>query len=88
MPVARGPNFKPMPLNIVGSSVYGIYPKMDSQKTYNMTISDQFLVPYPGYKLALTPDDFDGATNGRALYESVKLGRIIAVFGKYVYILK
>ena len=85
MEVGRGANFKQVPINIVGSSVYGIYDKMDSQHTYNMTISDDFLVPYPGYKRAIYSDQFNNASEGRALYESVKLGYIIAVFDSSVY---
>jgi hypothetical protein len=87
MPVGRGPNFKQLPLNIVGSSKFGIYPKMSSEKTYNLTISDGFLVPYPGYKIGIHSPEFFGATRGRALYESVKIGRIIAVFNESVYLI-
>ena len=87
MPVSRGQNTRTLPLKIVGSSVYGIYTKMDSQITYNMTISDQFLVPYPGYKIGINSEKFNNAESGRALYESVKLGRIIAVFDQYVYLI-
>ena len=86
MPVGRSGNFKSMPLNIVGSSVFGIYDKMDSQHTFNMTISDGFLVPYPGYKIGISRDNFLNAIRGRALYESVKLNKIISVFDNNVYL--
>ena len=87
MSVGRGANFSKVPLNIVGSSTYGIYEKMDSEKTFNMTISDGWLVPYPGYKIGLKSKDFNDAPNGRALYESVKLDRIISVFGNGVFLI-
>lgn len=87
MPVGRQGNSKSLPINIVGSSVFGIYDKMDSQKTYNMTISDSWLVPYPGYKIGMRSSAFNDATRGRGLYESVKLNRIISVFNANVYLI-
>lgn len=85
MPVGRGPNTKSIPLNIVGSSVYGIYDKQDSQRTINLTISDDALVVYPGYKIGIKFDKFGNATEARGLYESVKLNKIFAVFDDRVY---
>jgi hypothetical protein len=85
MPVKRGQNTKQVPLKMVGSSVFGLYEKMDSQKTYNMTISDGWLVPYPGYKIGVESTAFQNAMEGRGLYESVKLNSIIGVFDSTVY---
>lgn len=86
MAVGRQGNTQGLPVNIVGSSVFGIYDKMDSQKTYNMTISDGWLVPYPAYKIGIQSKDFDNASHGRGLYESVKLNRIIEIFNDNVYL--
>lgn len=81
--IKRGPNFKQVPLNIVGSSVFGRYPKINSEYTYNMFISDGFLVPYPGYEIAFA----DLGTHGRGCYTSTKTNRIVAVFDNKVYLI-
>jgi hypothetical protein len=80
MPVFRGPNQKSIPLNVAGSSVYGIYPKISNERTYNFFVSDGFLVPYPGYKIGLSSSLFGSAQSGRCLYASVKSNLIYAVF--------
>lgn len=83
----RDSNFKSLPLNIVGSSVFGKYPKINNQYTYNMYISDNALVPYPGYKIGLSNSKFGFANNGRALYPSTKFDSIIGVFDSRVYLI-
>lgn len=85
MGFSRGTNFKQLPLNIVGSSVFGIYSKQSTERTYNMTISDNWLVPYPGYKVGLPNTIFENEERGRGLYQSVRLDRMFAVFDKNVY---
>lgn len=81
--IQRGQNFKQMDLNLVGSSVFGRYPKINSEYTYNMFISDNFLVPYAGYKVAYP--NLGG--EGRGCYSSVKFQRIVAVFDNKVYLI-
>lgn len=83
--ITRGENSQPAELNIVGSSVFGRYPKIDSEKTINMFESDSFLVPYAGYNIALDPSNFDGAIEGRGIYTSAKLNAMFAVFDERVY---
>ncbi len=85
MPVGRGNNFKSIDLNVVGSSVYGIYPKVSAERTYNLWMSQGFMVPYPGYKIGIPSSNFNGAKEGRALYASVKLNLIFAVFDNMLY---
>ena len=84
--VARGQNFKEIPLNVVGSSVFGRYPKISSEKTYNMFISDDFLVPYPGYEIALLGSKFGITGEGRGIFASTKLGTLVVVIGSGVYL--
>ncbi len=81
--IQRGQNFNQVPLNIVGSSVFGRYPKISSEYTYNMFISDSFLVPYAGYKTAYA----NLGNVGRGVYTSTKSNRIVAVFDNKVYLL-
>jgi len=85
MPVGRGQNFKSIPLNIVGSSVYGIYNKISTERTINLTISDGALTQYPGYKIGLHSSNFNDAQGARGLYESIKLNQIFAVYDDKVY---
>ena len=85
--INRSPTFKQIPLNVVGSSRFGRYPKLSIEKTYNLFQSDNGMVPYAGYKKAIDASAFNGATTGRALYHSNKLGRMIGVFGNSVYLI-
>jgi len=84
--IARGQNFKQFALNIVGSSKFGRYPKINIEKTYNMFESDHFLVPYAGYKIAINASSFKGGDQGRGIYASVKLGKIVVVIDSTVYL--
>lgn len=80
--INRGQNFKEQPLNIVGSSIFGRYPKISSEYTYNMFISDNWLVPYPGYKIAYE----DLGNRGRGTYTSTKTNRMVVVIDNKVYL--
>lgn len=83
--ITRGQNFKKFPLNIVGSSVFGRYPKINIEKTYNMFISDKFLVPYAGYEIAINESEFSKGI-GRAIYTSTKFNKLVIVIGPTVYL--
>ena len=81
--ISRGENFKPFPLNIVGSSIFGRYPKISIEKTYNLFISDNWMVPYSGYQTAIP----NIGNSGRAIYASTKLGRMVGVIDENVYLI-
>jgi hypothetical protein len=80
--IARGANFKPYPLNIVGSSTFGRYPKISVAKTYNMFQSDDFLVPYAGYQVAFP----NLGEVGRGIYNSTKFNRMVVVVDNKVFL--
>lgn len=63
------------PLNIVGSSTFGRYPKISLETTLNMYESQGWLINTPGYKAVI---DFNG-TSGRGLYYSVRGDFFIAI---------
>lgn len=84
--INRGKNFRQFPLNIVGSSVFGRYPKIDIEKTYNMFISDDFMVPYAGYQIAIPSSDFLNGATGRGVFTSTKFGKLVVVIGSSVYL--
>lgn len=84
--IPRGPQFKQVPINIVGSSTFGRYPKISIEKTYNMLISDGFLVPYAGYQLAIPASNFNNGKMGRGIHTSTKLNRMVVVIDNSVYL--
>jgi hypothetical protein len=82
--IGRGQNFKQYPLQIAGSSTFGRYPKISIEKTYNMYISDKFLVNYGGYSVAIKQNRL--GTIGRGIRTSTKLNRLITVINNNVYL--
>lgn len=84
--VKRGSNFHEYPLNIVGSSIFGRYPKISVEKTYNMFISQEFLVPYAGYEIALNASMFMNGNVGRGAFTSTKFDRIVVVIDNNVFL--
>lgn len=73
----------PIPLDIVGSTKFARYPKISREITYNMMISDEALIPYPGYKKI--KDILPGGSEGRAIYSSSKFNHLIVVIDNGVY---
>lgn len=84
----RGDNFREIPLNIVGSSIFGRYPKISIEKTYNMFISDNFMVPYAGYSIAIPSSNFANSVEGRAIFTSTKFNKLVVVEGSNVYLVR
>jgi hypothetical protein len=72
-----------VPINIVGSSVFGRYPKISNERTYNMFISDEWLVSYAGFKKVLEILGKEG--EGRGIFHSVRGNFFLAVFSSSVY---
>lgn len=73
---------KTLPLDIVGSTVFGRYPIISIEQTFNMIISDDWLVPYAGYKKVAT---IAQNGQGRGIYGSHKYQHLIAVIDNGVY---
>lgn len=69
-------------LNIVGSNVFGRDPKISSEQTFNMFVTDGWLTSFAGYKKTLVISD---SQSGRAIYSSARGGFMIAVVGNIVY---
>jgi hypothetical protein len=81
---SRAPDFKNIPLDIVGASDFGRYPKVSVEQTYNMIISDGFLVDYAGFifRTVINPNG-----KGRAAYKSSLLNKMVVVVGNGVYLI-
>lgn len=88
MPIARSNNTKPVQVNVCGSSVFGRYPKISVEKTYNMFISDNFLVPYAGYKVIIPSELLNGGKSGRGIFTSTKFDALIVVIDSSVYLIR
>lgn len=73
---------KSLPVNIVGSNEMGRYPKISNSSTYNMFISDNWLIPFSGYGKIET---LISEGIGRCLFTSTRGNFMIAVIGEYVY---
>lgn len=85
--INRSPQFEPVLLNVVGSSIFGRYPTISIEKTYNMFISDNWLVDYAGYKVGIPFSVFEDGIEGRALHASTKLDKLIGVVDQNVYLI-
>lgn len=81
---SRPPVTQDIPLDIVGSTVYGRYPKISVEQTWNMIISDGWLVPYAGYEKSL---EIAKVGEGRGIFNSTRLGRIIACIDDGIYLI-
>jgi hypothetical protein len=71
-----------VPVNVVGSSTFGRYPKISLEKTYNMFISDDWMVNYAGFQKA---SEVLPSGEGRALFHSVRGQFLISVESSTVY---
>lgn len=75
-------NGKEVPIKLVGNSTFGRYAKISSEKSYNLFVSDEWIVDFFGWKkVGLWPSD--GAT-GRGQFVSTRSNTIIAVIGSSV----
>lgn len=76
-----------MPLNIVGSNTFGRYSDISDEQTWNMFISDNWLVPYAGYETAIDSTEFT-AGRGRGFLASANYDRLVVVIGTGVYLVQ
>lgn len=74
-------NSQPVPIAIVGSSTFGVYPKISVEKTLNMYITDEWLCSYAGFQKVI---ELLGS-NGRAAFHSIRGNFVIVVIGSAVY---
>lgn len=84
---------KDIPVQIVGSSTFGRYPKISLEETWNMIISDNFMVDYAGYKNVFgqnsatkLPNPFTTTGVGRGQYHSTLLNQVVVVVGNSVFL--
>ncbi len=68
--------------NIVGGNQFGRFPKISSAETFNMMISDGFLVNFPGYRKKRL---IGSAEEGRDIYTSERFKHMIVVLDSNVF---
>lgn len=83
MAIRVTPKSEQIPINVVGSSSFGDFPKISLEKTYNLFESDGWLVSFPGYHKVL--ELLIGGLEGRGLFRSFRGNRMIAVVDSNVY---
>lgn len=71
-----------IPVEIVGSSKFGIWPKINAEKTYNMFISDNWLINFAGWKQIQSSND---GAEGRGLFVSIRGNFMLEVIDDKVY---
>lgn len=77
------PNAKELPIRIVGSSIFGRHPIISDERTWNMFISDDWLLNFAGYEQAV--EFISGAAEGRGLFHSTRGNFLISVINNIVY---
>lgn len=69
-------------VNVVGSSSFGRYNKISSERTYNMFISDNWLIGFPGYQKVLQLFD---QGQGRGIFRSIRGDFLLVVVNAVVF---
>jgi len=72
-----------VPVKVVGSSIFGKHPIISDERTWNMFISDNWLLNFAGYTEAVHLED--GVVEGRGLFHSVRGNFLLAVVGSQVF---
>lgn len=87
MPLTTGG--QEIPVRIVGSSVFGRYPTVSVERTYNLFITtsgdgeEKWLVNFSGFAAQLS--FFDTPLEGRGFFHSIRGGFILVVIGALVF---
>lgn len=76
------PESSQVPVIVCGSSTFGRYPKISSERTYNLYLSDEWLVNFAGYQkiLIISPSG-----QGRGIFNSIRGGFMLVVVNGTVY---
>ncbi len=74
---------KQIPLDIVGSTKFGAFPKISVEQTFNMYISDGWLIPTSGYEGI---KDVIPGGEGRGIYASNRFNHLVFVINNKVFI--
>lgn len=70
-------------INLVGSNVFGQNPYINNQQTFNMMVSDDKLVAFPGYAVQIK--NYNPDSKGRGAFPSLQGGFFLRVIDNIVY---
>lgn len=73
-----------IPVNIVGGTNFGRYPKINEEQTWNMIVSDGFLINYSGYKKS---KEIVETGQGRSIFTSSRSNKMIFVVNNLVFLI-
>lgn len=77
------PGATQIPVRIVGSSIFGRHPIISDERTWNMFISDDWLLNFAGYEQAV--EILAAGSEGRGLFHSVRGNFLLAVIAGNIY---
>lgn len=77
------PGGSQIPVRIVGSSIFGRHPIISDERTYNLFISDEWLINFAGYSQAVEILPF--GIEGRGLFHSTRGNFLLTVLGSNIY---
>lgn len=77
------PGATQIPVRIVGSSIFGRHPIISDERTWNMFISDDWLINFAGYEQAV--EILGNNIEGRGLFHSTRGNFLLAVLGSNLY---
>lgn len=72
-----------IPVRIVGSSIFGRHPIISDERTWNLFISDEWLINFAGYEPAVEIQPI--GLEGRGLFHSTRGNFLIIVIGSNIY---
>lgn len=76
-------NANPQEIIIAGSSKFGKFPFINAERTYNMFVSDDYLISFAGYQRAINLNITNG--EGRGLFYSSRGRFMLAVVNNEIY---
>lgn len=82
MSKSLGQKLMDVPVNIVGSTKFGRYPKISNEQTFNMIISDGWLVNFAGH---IQVNNFPLGNESRGIYNSTENNSIYLVIDENLY---
>lgn len=77
------PGASQIPVRIVGSSIFGRHHIISDERTWNLFISDEWLINFAGYNQAV--EILGEGIEGRGAFHSTRGNFVLAVFGSNVY---
>ncbi len=77
------PGGSEVPVRIVGSSIFGRHPIISDERTWNLFISDDWLINFAGYEQAVEIQP--AGVEGRGLFHSTRGNFLLVVLGNNIY---